>query len=404
MLIACGSVQAQVVLQNELEASPFTGNVTGNWGRVGALRTTAVYHQTSANSQDSVSGIGSVVIGKRHLVETQWLAMPDNDYRMVSLKVKADGGYAGDFRWQTQGNGDWELFQYVVPGYVATSTRHRFSNNNAASMIIDDVVVENVSAARVVEWADQWVETLPITPPTLVQYEGAGAWEAAPNAMAKLQRGENLKIVMLGDSIMNDTAHSSWAARVEHSLGNGANLDISVSFRNGTGMWWYQGEDNGVARTQSYVLDHNPELAIIGGLSHKNDLAAFQEVINQLRAANPDLEIIITSEAGTRRPFNASSFTSVLDPDRDGFQNELLKLALDNNAGFIDLRQVWGETLRSTTLDPAWAMRDTVHLNGNGQEVISLAMSDYFLIPEPTSLSLNILPLVGLIMRRRSAA
>jgi len=84
-----------------------------------------------------------------------------------------------------------------------------------------------------------------------------------PRTMAALRDGTPWRVVMLGDSIMQDTFHSQFHALVKRDFPK-SDVQWILSMRGGTGCWHYILAENFFP----YVVDHKPDLLIIGGISN----------------------------------------------------------------------------------------------------------------------------------------
>ncbi len=107
------------------------------------------------------------------------------------------------------------------------------------------------------EVAQAYAEIPPVTyrPP-------ADRWAELPITASILGKGEGtLRVVMLGDSIVNDTSRSRWDDLLRASYPK-CRIVRTTCVRGGTGCWWYKEP----GRVKRYVLDHNPDL-----LDHRRD-------------------------------------------------------------------------------------------------------------------------------------
>ena len=105
--------------------------------------------------------------------------------------------------------------------------------------------------------------------------------ERLPETMKRLREGGTLRIVMLGDSIINDTARSCWHELVAQHYPK-CNIVRVVAVRGGTGCWFYKQP----GKIEKYVLKQRPDLVIIGGISQRYDVGSIRECLNQIRAAS----------------------------------------------------------------------------------------------------------------------
>ena len=112
-----------------------------------------------------------------------------------------------------------------------------------------------------------------------------------------LAEGGELRLLALGDSIVNDTMRSGWVAQLQEAYPKAA-IQATVFVRGGGGCQHYREE----GRVEKYIVPRNPDLVYIGGISQK-DIASIGEVIRQLRAGLPDVEILLaTGTFGTADP------------------------------------------------------------------------------------------------------
>lgn len=131
-----------------------------------------------------------------------------------------------------------------------------------------------------------------------VQYRPpAERWDKLPKTSKALTEGGTLRVVMLGDSIVNDTSRSCWNFIVERRHPR-CRIEKITCVRGSTGCWWYKYP----GRVQKFVLDHKPDLVLIGGISHRNDIESIREVIRQIQeASKPDI-LLMTGAFGATDP------------------------------------------------------------------------------------------------------
>ncbi len=63
-------------------------------------------------------------------------------------------------------------------------------------------------------------------------------WKNLARTRDRLLEGGTLHVVMLGDSIVNDTSRSCWNLLLEKSF-PACNVEKVTSVRGSTGCWWY---------------------------------------------------------------------------------------------------------------------------------------------------------------------
>lgn len=208
-------------------------------------------------------------------------------------------------------------------------------------------------------------------------------WERLPRTAEILRKGDGeLRVVMLGDSIVNDTSRSAWEVLVMKAV-PGVTVTKVTSVRGSTGCWWYREP----GRVKKYVLDHRPDLVIIGGISHRDDVEAVREVVRQIWEG-AQVDVLLMSPAfGTVDPKDDAwwmeSFSSrgLFDPRPFPFHDRLHNLANTEHIGYLDMTRAWAEYVRRSGKEVDWFKRDVVHANERGEQVLGRVLTAY-LTPE----------------------
>jgi len=133
-----------------------------------------------------------------------------------------------------------------------------------------------------------------------------------PNTMKRLREGSTLRIVMLGDSIVNDTARGCWHELVARHYPK-CKIVCYTCVRGSTGCWFYRQP----GKVEKYVLAQRPDLVVIGGISHRYDVDAIRDCLKQIRAKSPCEFFLMTGPSapptrlpgriGARRPPTAKT-------------------------------------------------------------------------------------------------
>lgn len=200
-------------------------------------------------------------------------------------------------------------------------------------------------------------------------------WKYLPRTRKILVEGGDLHIFAIGDSIVNDTMRSGWIAKLREAYPK-ANIKGTVYVRGGGGAQHYK-EENRITKN---VIPRKPDLVFIGGISQAN-IQSIQEVIKQLRAALPELEILLaTGTFGTTDPRNAEALAKAAHSGTGAYGVALKKLADENRCAFLDMTSPWAEYIRSSGLHPHLFYRDAVHANEYGEQILSLILMSFFKI------------------------
>jgi len=259
---------------------------------------------------------------------------------------------------------------------------------------VRDVAVELVSRPAVAEWADAVWSTMP----TLAYAPPPDRWRHLSNTVSSLKaRGTRhaARIVMLGDSIVNDTGNSPWEVLVERPH-PGLRLEVVTSVRGGTGCWYYKDE----GRVKPYVLDYQPDLLMLGGISHNGDTEAIRSVVRQVRSAfgvppsgglqeprergtpnRPDILLMTGAFGKDRDPRALADWSPTIVPGDGSYRSRLEALAAEEGCGFLDLEGAWGAYLLGVSQPYDWFMRDPVHANARGSQLLGRILERY-LAPE----------------------
>jgi hypothetical protein len=170
-------------------------------------------------------------------------------------------------------------------------------------------------------------------------------WEKLPKTGKLLTEGGTLHVVMLGDSIVNDTSRSGWDFIVERRQPK-CRIEKTTCVRGSTGCWWYKEP----GRVQKYVLDHKPDLVIIGGIGHRDDVASIRDVIRQIHEASQSDLLLMTGAFGSTDPRD-QSFLNGDGVHGTPYSKALEKLAGEAGAAFLDMETAWGKYIRESGRD-----------------------------------------------------
>ncbi len=202
----------------------------------------------------------------------------------------------------------------------------------------------------------------------------AGRFANIPKTMAKLRDGGELRLVLLGDSIMGNTSGSSFELLMMRDYPKCKVVKIA-SLRSSTGCKYYKDEN----RVQDYVLKHNPDLLVIGGISNGGDAEAVRSVIKQVRAQKPDTEVLLlTPVFGAMKDEHIKTFTREIDTTTSNFRFNMQKVAAEETCAFFDMTGPWWQYIQDSGKTYGWFMGDAVHANARGCQIIGRLLELWF--------------------------
>lgn len=271
---------------------------------------------------------------------------------------------------------NWEehIFCFRAFGLAKKSCIQLISRN--PEIFVDSISVEETDLEFVHKWREGILSTMPVIPGSSV-----GKSQFLATTAEKLQRGGRLRIVMLGDSTINDTGNSIYEASLQKAFPK-VQFEVVNSVRGSTGCTWYQYEN----RVNEFVLRFNPDLLIIGGISNGYDVNAIRSVIQQVRKSqNPDIMILtdsITPEEILHKRFveNNPGVSKETGNELIRLYPEKLKtMAIEEKVDLLDMRTKWNTYTSSSSKPFEWFMRDEIHANLLGKQVVGQILLNYLI-------------------------
>lgn len=194
-----------------------------------------------------------------------------------------------------------------------------------------------------------------------------------PQTRERLTEGGTLRVVMLGDSIVNDTSRSCWNLLLERDYPK-CKIEKITSVRGSTGCWWYKEP----GRVQKFVLDHKPGLVIIGGISQRGDIDSIREVISQIRSSCQTDILLMTGAFGQVEPSDEDQWKRISEPSHfSDYRKGLEKLAYEAKTAFLDMEAAWAKYIRQCGKDLEWFKRDPIHANERGEQILGHILAQY---------------------------
>ena len=192
-----------------------------------------------------------------------------------------------DINSRLYASGNWQTCVVQFPADPrAVKGQLAFISSNGCA--VQDVSLRRVSIEDAAKWCDQTYAKLPQLQLDLP----ADPFLLLPKTRQALLEGRKLRVVLLGDSIINDTYCSCFTALVMREF---PNVEFIISVRGSTGVNYYHEEKNFEACCAKY----KPDLVIIGGISNhvggNYDVtqADMEETIDRCRAIGA--EVVVTT-------------------------------------------------------------------------------------------------------------
>ena len=322
-------------------------------------------------------------------------ASEPHQYYKVTFQSKADrSGYWAAMFYDAEGNvlvadhnsnlfksDNWIDNEFYFQGKAdAVNARLWFypsSPREEGTIYIREVRLEKATGDQVLDWADRLYAALPpidYAPPS-------DRWRFIPRTMQKLQNGEKLRIVILGDSIGNDAGNSPVDKLIQRKY-PGSNVQLITSIGSGTGCPYFQKRN----RVGDFVVRYNPDLVMIIAISHGYDLDAIKSVAGQIRK-KCEAEIIVTTGPISQELIMVRSMAesrNLSQEEAKDFRMTFLastaKVSAEEKLEFIPLRRMWNDYMAKATRqhDVMWFMRDSTHANVRGRQVVARMLEKYF--------------------------
>lgn len=262
---------------------------------------------------------------------------------------------------------DWQDQEFYVRARTAATEGWVRIQAGGGPIRIGAARIDAASAGQARRWIDRVYASLP----PLDYRPPEDRWGRLPRTIDRLKTHQPLRVVMLGDSIINDTSNSHWQLLASRRWG-GAPIEVVSSVRGGTGCPYYRKE----GRVAAWVLDHQPDLVIIGGIS--NQKAAFvDEVVQQIRQASGAEILLMTGAIGKDISTEDPRHREPRLKGQARYATELAAVAERHGCEFLDMRAASEAYFQSSPRPMTWYMRDTVHANKRGRQIIGRILARY---------------------------
>jgi hypothetical protein len=268
---------------------------------------------------------------------------------------------------------------------------------------IDDAILQPTNSCEVLQWFSRLSQSVPAQ---LAYQPKSNRWDRIPATMSRLRNAQSLRIVMLGDSVQQDTANMPIDLALQN-LYPGSHVEFIASVKGGTGVSYYQ------SHVTEYITNYQPDLVIVGGISNSDDIPAYQSVVDQVRANDQatghTTEFLLLTRQWSPNSYPTSQYyflnptfqeldqnpgNNATIPDDD--RGHLLSFAATNSVGYLDTtgivsQFIYGAANTASVGAPdasgnpySYWMRDFIHSNDNGKLIQSQVLIRFF-TPEPTT-------------------
>jgi hypothetical protein len=333
-------------------------------------------------------GAGVAKDGGRPSLRSPPIPIRPFQYAACDFTVRAEGAFnwttifydregnalAADSYDRLEGAAGWRTNRFCIRGHAQAAGFRLAFMPDGGPLVLGRVAVEETDAAGAAAWADGVAAGFPA-----VAAPAAGARDdRLPRTMKILREGGRLRIVMLGDSICNDTSKSLFETLLMRRYPK-ARIEVVTSVKGATGCWYYKRR----GQLKSYVFQYEPDLTVIAGISHHYDAEAIRSVVRQIRkqggsevlvvsgAISPEAAVFRGFQANPVAPKNAAALAEL-------FPGRLRAMTEDEAVAFLDMRAEWERAVPASGRPNAWFQRDAIHGNTAGKQLAGRILARYF--------------------------
>lgn len=256
---------------------------------------------------------------------------------------------AGDEQWQT-------VVFYSRAQVNATAACLRVQALDESMEVATASVTGPATADEVLAWSDSILAGVAVPAP-----QGTGA---LPRTAATTRGGGRLRIVFLGDSIMQDAANSPvdlWLEQAHPAV----DAEIVTAIDGGAGMERWNNPDKFPGHDlnlQAAVIGQKPDLVLIGGISTRSAddtraiIGRIHDGAAEIGAPTPDIALMTGPFGEWRSPSMGLDAAT------------LLAIAEERGCGFLDLRSAC-QSVMAGAGDPSVFYRDAIHGSAAGKHL-----------------------------------
>jgi len=257
---------------------------------------------------------------------------------------------------------------------VATGAQPFFQSNG--QIYVKDFKLEKLTDDEAAQLADELIDGLPklkFDPPKDILAK-------IPKTIEAMKTGKEWRVVMLGDSIINDTYNSAYPALLKRHFPK-MNWKLFCSVRGSTGCWFYKDPE----QFKLFVSDYKPDLLIVGGISQLYDLDSLRELIEKVKKEIGCEILLMTGPMADdwRKIDYYAIFDGIAVPQpwefkNDAFYKYYAPYAKTQELAFIDMHSIWNQYLGNSKAAWQYFHRDKVHANELGKQILARIIEQCF--------------------------
>jgi len=346
--------------------------------------------------------LGTALVGEETTPSSHTMTITQSHWECPRFSVEPFHYYRITFRSKTAAHGYWFVRFFDGTGaeinadqYSSIQPSQEWISNDSCFMAraeartalygfrqdkgdltVEDAAVTAIRPSDALRWIDDLYHQLP---PVHVRPE-AGRFHHLPRTLTALQSGRQLRVLMLGDSIANDSANSLFQLLIGR-IYPASRMTLIHSVKGATGCQFYQKDEE----LNRYVLRHKPDLVIIAGISHHNDADAILNVIRKTRLALPDVEFLVVNDAVHDAGLTVDPARKQIAPpsteDRRKEADFCRKIMEARDTERFAFLNMWNERKNyfSSCGQPLESYyRDNIHYNDRGKQIIGRILASFF--------------------------
>jgi len=225
-------------------------------------------------------------------------------------------------------------------------------------MFVGSIQVSSITPSGALSWVESIYQRIP---PCNFELS-AETFRPLPGWQKTLAVCGTRRFVLLGDSVVNDISNSLFELLIQRHY-PGLKIEVVSSTRSG-GNCTYYGQQQHLSR---HILQYNPDLLVIGGISHGGDTEPIKNLVEKVRRQSKTSILLLTGAFVTPERKKSSDY-----PLR------LRELAEKQDTGFLDTEKAWSDYVARSNYPPEYFMRDTHHANERGKQVIARLLEKFF--------------------------